>query len=538
MVPVTIPNKADSAARAELLENLRDPLWRWQNLYWIKDKDGNHAKFTLRPAIKDFVENMHTRNVILKARQHGFSTFILIYFLDTMLFAPGTEAVLLAHRKPAAKKLFESKIAYPYNHLPLAIRKAKPVIERGTERTKCTTVESIQFANGSSLTTEVSARSGTFQLVHLSEYGPLCTDSPQKADEVKGGSLATAHEKALIFVESTAKGAVGDFYEKCKDSRALTAERKATHKPLSRLEYKFHFYGWWINPDYRESTGFVEETERDREYFEKVERTMGITLDAEQRAWYIITRKSFKGNMRAEYPSTPDEAFEASIQGSYLGDLMELVRDRGQISTVPVHPGFRVHTAWDLGYHMSVWFWQQIGTTPHVIRYHEATADEMPLPAWGRFLERLTEEEGYHFGTHFAPFDVTTQNGVRIITGQGILEEAREAGINFHQLPLERSVVEEGIPRMRRVLPLCQFDEKNCERGLWCLRTFHEEVNHSLSTDDNPVFTGRPAKGLEEHGASAFRYLSMALNHLRPDHIHANTRQRAKELAVMYGRPV
>lgn len=414
---------------------------------------------------------------------------------------------------------------------------AKPVIERGVERIQCTTVEGVTFANGSSLTTEVSARSGTFQLVHLSEYGPLCTDSPQKADEVKGGSLATAHENALVFIESTAKGPIGDFHEKCKDSRAQTAERRAMGKPLSKLEYKFHFYGWWINPEYRERLGYVEESDRDREYFEKVEKTMGIRLDPEQRAWYIITRRSFKGNMRSEYPSTPDEAFEATLHGSYLGDLMEQLADCGQICDVPHHTGYKVHTVWDIGYTTAVWFWQQRGPSPHVIRYHEAQG--LGMDGWGQLLDRFAQEDGYRYGEHFAPFDSTTQNGVKIITGQSILDAAKEAGINFRVLPLERAVVNEGIPRMREVLPLCYFDKSaRCERGLWCLRTFREGINHSLSTDENPVFTGQPFKGPEEHGASAFRYLSMALPLLKPDHIHQSSREEGARLRALYGRPM
>lgn len=526
---------SDDATRVRVLEHMSDPRWRWQHLYWIKDKDGKHVQFTLRPAIEQFIADMHTRNVILKARQHGFSTFILIYFLDTMLFTPGTEAVLLAHRKQAAKKLFDSKIAYPYNHMPEMLRMAKPVIEHGVERTKCTTVESIQFANGSSLLTEVSARSGTFQLLHLSEYGPLCTDSPQKADEVKGGSLATAHERALVFIESTAKGAIGDFYDRCKDGRSLTTDRREAHKPLSKLEYKFHFFGWWINPEYRERTGYVEETDRDKEYFEKVENTMGIKLDPEQRSWYIITKRSFKGNMKSEYPSTPDEAFEASIQGAYYGERMELLAERGQICRVPHLPGSMVHTAWDIGYTTAVWFFQKLGPAIHLIRYHEAQG--LGMDGWRDVLDKFKDQEGYHYGQHFAPFDVTTQNGVKIISGQGILDAAEQAGIHFEQLPLEISVTGQGIPRTRDTLPLCYFDRANCERGLWCLRTYHEEVNASLSTDDNPVYTGRPAKGPESHGADAFRYLTMAMPELRSNDTYTKAREESRQLQAFYRRP-
>jgi hypothetical protein len=133
------------------------------------------------------------------------------------------------------------------------------------------------------------------------------------------------------------------------------------------------------------------------------------------------------------------------------------------------------------------------------------------MPQWGEFLDDLHAEYGYRYGTHFSPFDSKTQNGVKIIVGRSILDAAREAGIVFEVLPLEKNEVREGIPRAQELLPLCHFDQTNCERGLWWLRTLHEGVNSSMSTEDNPVYTGKPADGPECHGADAFRYLSMAV---------------------------
>jgi len=228
-------------------------------------------------------------------------------------------------------------------------------------------------------------------------------------------------------------------------------------------------------------------------------------------------------------------AFPKYKHGSYYADLVNQLRSGGRIGSVPHHPGYKVHTVWDIGYTTAVWFWQQRGPSPHVVRYHEAQG--LGMDGWGRLLEEFSDEFGYHYGRHFAPFDTTTQNGVKIITGQSIIDAASASGVKFEVLPLERSVVTEGIPRTREVLPLCYFDKVACERGLWCLRTYHEAQNRSMSTDDVPVFTGRPEHGPESHGADAFRYLSLALPRLASRQESASSRESARQLRAKYGRP-
>lgn len=490
-------------------DDLRDPFWRWNNLYWIRDESGATVRFSLRPAIEQFVHEMHTRNIILKARQLGFSTFILIYILDCLLFKGGLSAAIVAHRLDSAKRLFREKIAFPYNHLPESIRKGNPIVSGGSRTLTCAASQELQLANGSSLIADTSVRSGTYQYVHLSEYGPLCADSPVRALEVKTGTLETAHADSVVFIESTAKGQAGHFYDLCQGAQERAHDDPS---PLDNLEFKFHFFPWFRNPSYVANPAVVRETAEQRAYFDRVETIMDVTLTPEQRAWYILKKRVQKGAMWSEHPSTPEEAFQASVQGAYYSERLALLADRGQIGSVPHLPGYAVHTAWDIGYTTAVWFWQQRGPGVHIIRYHEAQG--WGMPEWGQYLDQLHAEHGYRYGTHFAPFDSKTQNGVKIIVGQSILDAARSAGIMFEVLPLERSEVKEGIPRALDLLPLCYFDADACSVGLGHLRTFHESINSAMSTEDNPVYTGKPADGPECHGADAFRYLSMAVPRL------------------------
>lgn len=54
--------------------------------YYIKDKDGNKVRFSPNIAQIEYYKNSHQNDVILKARQLGFTTFRMIHDLDTCLF--------------------------------------------------------------------------------------------------------------------------------------------------------------------------------------------------------------------------------------------------------------------------------------------------------------------------------------------------------------------------------------------------------------------------------------------------------------------
>ncbi len=61
-------------------------LWRLNNLYTITDRHGRRVTFAMNSAQEAFYHAMHRQNVILKARQRGFTTFIQLIMLDACLF--------------------------------------------------------------------------------------------------------------------------------------------------------------------------------------------------------------------------------------------------------------------------------------------------------------------------------------------------------------------------------------------------------------------------------------------------------------------
>ena len=99
--------KADNEKLVALLTEdpslIRNAEWRLKNLYFIVTKDGDKQVFTMNRAQKHFYDNFLNiprpfhRHVILKSRQLGFTSFIVLFILDSILFNPNREGIVIAH---------------------------------------------------------------------------------------------------------------------------------------------------------------------------------------------------------------------------------------------------------------------------------------------------------------------------------------------------------------------------------------------------------------------------------------------------------
>jgi hypothetical protein len=312
-----------------------------------------------------FLDEMWYLNCILKARQHGFTTLITLWILDECLFYPNQTAGVIAHNLEDGAKIFRTKIKHPYDRLLPGLRDRIPAQNDRAQE--------LVFGNKSSIAVSTSTRSGTCQYLLITEFGKIAAKFPEKANEIVSGAFNTVHPGNYLFVESSAEGRSGQFYDLCKRSE----DAKVAEKPLSKMDFKFHFYSWWENPKYvlsAEDAKNVVFTKAHHEYFDKLARQHGIKLTFEQMAFYIKKREMNGGDLiKREYPSTSKEAFEASIIGAYFGEQMAEAREKGRICKVPHVKGVGVDTWWDLGLRdkMAVWFVQVVGREARFINYTE-----------------------------------------------------------------------------------------------------------------------------------------------------------------------
>lgn len=275
---------------------LTDKLYRLNNLYYIRDKQGQIVRFRMNDEQLHFFLNRHNRDIQLKVRQIGFTTLEVIDALDDCLFIANTEAGIIAHSEDDAKKIFE-KAKLAYEMLPSWIKRRRtPVTD---------TTDTYKFPNGSKFMVDVTFRGGTLSRLHVTELAKIGKKSPEKAKEIKTGAFEAVPITGRISVESTAEGMSGLFYELCEDSMTKDPVK------LSPLEFKFHFFTWWKHKEYQYE-GEVLISEELKEYFDYLEKEQGIKLTQAQKNWYVLKKGSLKGDMHQEYPSYPEEAFLAS----------------------------------------------------------------------------------------------------------------------------------------------------------------------------------------------------------------------------------
>ena len=483
-------------AHAKLQQLLADPEWRISNLYKIivkgNDEDeGLVLQFTPNRAQRRFIERLHHRNIILKARQLGFTTLIAIVWLDHALFNANSRCGIIAHDREAAKVIFRDKVKFAYDNLPAELRAAMPL--------KADNADELLFAhNNSSVRVATSMRSGTIHRLHISEFGKICAKYPDKAKEVVTGSIPAVPLNGITVIESTAEGTDGDFYTMTERAIALQEQ----DKPLSAKDWRFHFFPWWGEQHYRMPEGGAVITEKDHAYFDEIEAKMECTLDIEQRTWYVATRDTdFSGNdenMWQEYPSTPKEAFQVSSEGCYYNKQITTVRKSGRLLRIPLLD-VPVNTFWDIGRSdgTAIWFHQQVGMEDRFIKYEEAHGEDL------RYYIKLLQDTGFIWNKHFLPHDADHKRlSDRTKSTKEMLEDL---GLRNIEIVPVISDINTGINLTRAAFATAYFDEEGCKLGFKHLENYKKRWN-----ERDGRWSDEPLKDKTSEGADAFRQWAQA----------------------------
>lgn len=490
---------------ASAKKRLGDPDWRINNLYYVKDKAGNKVKFRLNWAQQRLYDESHNCNVILKARQLGISTYCAILFLDRALFNSNVSAGIIAHTREDAQHLFK-RIKFAFDNLPASMRDHfAPNTDSASE---------IIFSNSSSIRVGTSLRSATLQFLHISELGKIAAMYPEKAREIRTGALNTVQAGQHIFIESTAEGQSGEFYDVCQSAQKL----RDSGQQLTPLDFKFFFYPWWQCEEY-EFTYSVMITKEYQEYFDELEHKHGISLSLPQKNWYVRKAEQQRDDMFREYPSTPEEAFLVANEGKYYSKQLIDVRKAGRITSVPHDPSMDVNVAWDLGVGDStvLWYWQQTpGGEIHIIDYYENSGEGL------EHYVRHCKEKPYVYGIHVFPHDIEVRE---FTSGVKRTDTLRQLGIQPVILP--KLPVADGIQAVRALLPRCWFDEANCAKGIEHLDSYRKSYSKQLG-----CFLDKPVHDSHCDAADSLRYLSLGV---KRNGRRGMTEADAQELSRKYG---
>lgn len=472
---------------------LKNRFWRLNNLYKIKDKNGKCVTFKMTPEQLEYFDGMHDRNVILKARQLGFTTEVCIIQLDLAIFHK-KECALIAHSLPDAERLFRNKTQFAYQRMTDDIKLANPLVKE-------TTSEYV-FSKGGSVTVSTSFRGGTLYSLHVSEFGKICAKYPEKAKEIVTGAFEAVPLGGVITLESTAEGRAGYFYDYCQDAEKALLQGKE----LSNLDWKFFFFSWWKNPQY--AIDPVEAIpQRLVDYFAEMEAKHGIVVNDRQRAWYYAKEKTLGDDMKREYPTIPAEAFQQSVEGAYYAKQFRWLYTNKRIGQLPDNSHLPVHTFWDIGVGDStaIWFVREVGEEFHVIDYYENSGEGL------RHYMKVLKDRGYEYGEHWGPHDIENREfGADAKSRKELAQEGYEIdgqmySMTFNVVP--KTGVDTGIESVREILPSCVFDEEKCAEGISHLEGYRKEWD-----DKRGCWKDKPLHDFTSHGADGFRYFAVAKN--------------------------
>lgn len=248
----------------------------------------NHAQLMLQEVVeKQLAETGMVRVIILKARQQGLSTYVGGRIYGRVSQSEAKKALIVTHKSDSTTTLFNMTKRF-HENVPEIV---KPSTSYSSKKEivfdKLDSSYTVATAGGDGI-----ARGETLTHAHLSE---LAFWKESVAKENLNGLLQSIPEEpdTEVYIESTANGVTGPFYEYWKGA----VEGTNGYYPL--------FIPWFLDNAYRRKVPakFVRTPEED-----KLVELYGV--DDEQLYWRRVKIGQNGADLfKQEYPATPEEAF-------------------------------------------------------------------------------------------------------------------------------------------------------------------------------------------------------------------------------------
>ena len=286
---------------------IRDLLIR--QLLKIRVKKGGLRYFKLNRAQQEYSRCATKRNIVLKARQVGITTYIAARFFIQTITQPGTVTVQVAHNDESAEAIFNIVHRF-WENLP------NSRVQRGALVKSRSNVRQIVFPRLDSeyrveTADDNAGRGMTIHNLHCSEVSRW----PRGAEDTLASLRAAVVPEGEIVLESTPRGAVGLFYDEWQK-----AEEQG---------YRRHFFPWWYESSYKEDVSkrvlgplTVEEQELSSKY--------GLTEG--QISWRRTRLRIMKKQAAQEYAENTESCFLASGECVFELDAIEKA---GKAATKP-----------------------------------------------------------------------------------------------------------------------------------------------------------------------------------------------------------
>ena len=215
---------------------LLDPVDFIETFVWIYDKNKNLVPFILNNVQLDYEVNSSfrgepfqgQRDLILKARQFGFTTLKLAEYFHNTITIPGTMTVIASHRTKTSQKILE-KVKMMYEMLPAEIRPSVSYDNRNELYFDKLNSKIVITTQGKGI-----GRGDTIHNLLITELA-FWTNAEDKLH----GLTEAVPFYGNITIESTPNGLGNYFYKLVSDAQK------------GQSAYKLHTYMWYLNNEYK-----------------------------------------------------------------------------------------------------------------------------------------------------------------------------------------------------------------------------------------------------------------------------------------------
>lgn len=466
--------------------------WRLNNLYRIIDRNSNSIPFVLNSVQEDVLSNIHNRNLILKARQLGMSTFAVLYLLDDVLFNRNISAGIVSYSLEHAQHIFKKIIGHALDSFPAKLKDRIGIVQRSARE--------ITFTNGSSLRVDTTLRGGSYPLVLISEFGKTCARNPQKAEEVITGTLQAVPRDGTVIIESTGEGSDGFFAQ-----LVIEAARRG-NDDLSNLEYKLFFYPWMSESSYvlHEKTNYdVSFTD----YFKKIESETNTLISQPQRNWYAIQARLLNDKIKQEFPSTVSEAFLSSSDAYYFAENIASAYSDNRCLYNNIYDALLpVYLALDIGVNdlTVIIFFQIAHGEVRIIDYYEDK--DKGVDFYAKFL---LQDKKYLYHTIFLPHDSVKRDALDVSNSyeRDFRRLFSGVGTKFHVL--KRMDKQLSISHAKNMINRCVFNLNKVKPLVDQLSKYRKKWNETFAR-----YVEEPLHNEASNFGDAFCYVASAVGHL------------------------
>lgn len=252
----------------------------------------------LADAVRDGVRHV----VVLKCRQAGISTVLLVLDLFWLYVNPGLQGAMIADTADNREN-FRKQIGGIMDSLPAGWR--IPVVAHNRNELRLSNDSVLQYMSAGKGKNSGLGRSRALSYTHSTEVSSW---GDQKGIDSLRAALAQANPNRLFVFESTALG-YNVFHDMWTEAKESPSQRAI-------------FIGWWAVDVYEHAEGPDYDfwwgrsptlTEYEQEATREVKLKYDWDITSTQWSWYreIASQRSHE-SMAEEFPSTENEAFQAS----------------------------------------------------------------------------------------------------------------------------------------------------------------------------------------------------------------------------------